>query len=97
MLALPSNIGYYHNSEATIVPELGVNLAYDVTDHLRVRGGYTFMYWDHLDRPGQQIDTTINPNQVPPPSGGGSTRPLPTHDESELFIQGVNLGVEVRY
>jgi Putative beta barrel porin-7 (BBP7) len=97
MLALPSNIGLYRTGDATLVPELGVNIAYDLNDHFRVRGGYSFLYWDHVDRPGQQIDTGINPNLVPPPVGGVPARPLPTHEETDLFVHGMNFGVEVRY
>jgi Putative beta barrel porin-7 (BBP7) len=97
LLGLPSNIGLYHNGEATVVPELGINVAFDFNDHLRVRGGYSFLYWDHVDRPGQAIDTGVNPNQVAPPTGGGPPRPLPTHDETDLVVHGVNFGVEVRY
>jgi len=97
LLALPSNIGLYRNGEATLIPEFGVNVAYDLNDHWRVRGGYSFLYWDHVDRPGQQVDTSINPNLVPPANGGGPARPLPTHEETDLFVHGMNFGVEVRY
>jgi Putative beta barrel porin-7 (BBP7) len=97
LLALPSNIGLQRHGEATLIPEVGLNVAYDFTDHLRVRGGYSFLYWDHVDRPGQQIDPRINPSQVPPPQGGGLARPLPTHDDTDIFVHGMNFGVEVRY
>jgi hypothetical protein len=96
-LALPSNIGLYHTGNATLIPELGLNIAYDLNEHWRLRGGYNFLFWDNVNRPGQHIDTTINPNQLPPQSGGVPARPAPTHDETDLFVHGMNFGVEVRY
>jgi hypothetical protein len=97
LLALPSNLGVYQNGDATVVPELGFNVAYDFNEHLRMRAGYSFLFWDHVALPGPAIDTTLNPNQFAPSTTGGSPRPLPTHDETDLVVQGVNIGVEVRY
>jgi hypothetical protein len=97
LLALPSNIGLYHHGETTLIPEFGFNVAYDLNDHWRVRGGYSFLFWDHVDRPGEQIDAGINPSTVPPPVGGGPARPLPTQQQTELFVHGMNFGLEVRY
>jgi Putative beta barrel porin-7 (BBP7) len=97
LLALPSNIGVYRHTDTTLIPEAGVNLAYNFSDHLRLRGGYSFLSWDHVERPGQQIDTTINPNLVPPGSGGGPNRPVQVRDSTDLFVHGINLGFEVRY
>jgi hypothetical protein len=97
LLALPSNIGQYRSGDATLIPEFGVNVAYNFNDHLRLRCGYSLLYWDHVDRPGQQIDTGVNPNLVPPAPGGPPARPMPTQTETDLFVNGINVGVEVRY
>jgi hypothetical protein len=97
LLALPTNIGLVRYSHPTLIPEFGLNIAYDFTNHLRLRGGYNFLYWDQVRRPGQQIDTSINPNLIPVALGGGPVRPLVSRDETDIFVHGMNFGIEVRY
>ena len=80
LLALPSNIGVYRRTDITLIPEVGVNLAYDLTSNIRIRAGYDFLYWEHVNRPGQQIDTNVNTNLIPPGPGGqprGQRKQLP--------------------
>src|SRR5262249_61083084 len=81
LLALPTNMGGHTRTVFSVVPELGLNLGYQLTDHIRIFAGYTVLYWTHVARPGQQIDRTINSNQLPtiagPGSlGGGPPRPI---------------------
>jgi hypothetical protein len=99
LLALPSNIGGHTHTTFSVVPELGVNLGYQLTDNLRIYAGYTFILWTNVARPGQQIDRTINSNQLPtitgPGSlGGGPARPAFSVHDTSFWAQGVNLGVE---
>ncbi len=99
--ALTSNIGRYSSDQFTVVPELGINLAYDVTERLRVRVGYSFLYCSSVARPGQQIDFTLNPGLVPTDATYGTAanpaRPGPTGSRSDFWAQTVNLGFEFRY
>ncbi len=97
LLALPSNIGSYHHTDVTLIPELGVNVAYDLTDHVRLRGGYSFLYWENVTRPSSQIDTSINPNLVPPGAGGGPAKPTEAVAGNNLYVHGIIFGVEVRF
>src|SRR5262249_15357519 len=55
LLALPTNIGRYSRSRGSVVPEVGVNLGYQLTDHLQATVGYTFLYWSRVARPGNTI------------------------------------------
>ena len=43
------------------LPEIGVNVGYDVTPRLRVQAGYTFLYLSNVVRPG---DATIHNGAV---------------------------------
>jgi hypothetical protein len=102
LLALPTNIGHYNRNRFTVVPELSVNLGYQITDHWRVYIGYDLLYWSSVVRPGDQIDRVVNVTQVPSLGGGAGTlvgpaRPSFFFHGSDFWAQGANVGVEFRY
>ena len=98
-LALDSNSGEYSQNEFTVIPEFGINLGYQLTDHLRFTIGYTGIYWSNVVRPGQHIDRDVNPNLLPPLSTpvAGANRPSFAFDTTDYWIQGINLGGEYRW
>ncbi|HMO37531.1 MAG TPA: BBP7 family outer membrane beta-barrel protein, partial [Gemmatales bacterium] len=65
LLALPTNIGTYRSSAFSYIPEFGVKLGLQMTDHLRVYAGYDLAFWSNVVRPGQQIDRHVNTSQLP--------------------------------
>jgi hypothetical protein len=100
-LALPSNLGRYGKDQFAVVPEVGLNVGYAVTRHLRLTFGYTFLYWSRVFRAGDQIDTVINPTAFNAAVGNGSlvgpARPTFTFKDSDFWAQGLNFGAEFRY
>jgi hypothetical protein len=100
-LALPSNLGRAWKDQFAVVPEVGVNLGYAVTRHLRLTVGYTFLYWSRVFRPGDQIDTVLNPTEFNAATGHGSlvgpARPTFTFKDGDFWAQGLNFGAEFRY
>jgi hypothetical protein len=56
LLAQPPNAGDFRRTTFAAVPEVGVTLGYQVTDHVRVYGGYNFLYFSDVLRPEDQID-----------------------------------------
>jgi hypothetical protein len=102
LLALPSNIGQYTRDRFSVVPEVGVSLGYQLTEHLRVSVGYNFLYWTNVLRPGKQIDRVIDVTQIPNFNIAGSTptgqnRPAVPFKESDFWAQGLTVGLEFRY
>jgi hypothetical protein len=104
LFALPSNIGHHERNKFTQVPELGLRLAVPVLDHLTVSGGISALYWSRLIRPGLQIDRQIDVSQLPnlpgatsPATPTGLARPSVPFNESDLWLLGVNIGVEVSW
>jgi hypothetical protein len=97
LLALSSNIGRYDRDVFTWVPELGLNIGYQWTEHLRFYVGYNVLYWSSVVRPGEQIDRAVNPNLLPPATGGGPARPQFAYNASDFWVQGVTLGLEFKY
>lgn len=101
LLALPTNIGRFTTNGFAVVPELGVKIGYQLTNHLRLTVGYTFLYWSEVVRPGDAIDRAINFTQRPTFFGQGTlvgpARPAFTNRDSDFWAQGLNLGLEFRY
>ena len=101
LLAVGSNSGQYTRDVFSVVPEVGVNLGFQLTNNIKIYAGYSFIYWTNIVRPGDQIDTTVNPNQVPTSStygtAGGTARPAFAFHANDFFAHGANAGLEFRY
>jgi hypothetical protein len=102
LLALPSNIGHFERDRFSVIPEVGLNLGYQITDNLLVFVGYNFLYWSNVVRPGDQIDRVLDINQIPnfrgttnPPAP--QVRPIVPFKEQSFWAQGMNVGLEYRY
>jgi hypothetical protein len=94
--AQPSNIGTFRRDRFAVVPELGVNVGYQLNEALRVYAGYNFLYWSAVARPGEQIDRVVNQPQVPGVPAVPA-RPAFVFRGSDFWAHGMNLGLEWRY
>jgi hypothetical protein len=93
LLAQPTNSGRSNGTDWSLVPEGAINLRWDVNSHVRLTAGYTFLWWDSVVRPGDQIDTVINRTGL---SGGtltGEQRPVLNTTTSGVWVQGIQLGL----
>lgn len=99
LLALSSNIGTYQETGLVFIPEGDFILGYQLTDGLRLRLGYSVLYWPSVVRAGQQIDTVVNNNLLPGGRGmgGGPDRPAFSFQKSDLWVQGISAGLELAY
>ncbi len=98
LLALGGNIGHHSRDEVAVVPELDLKLAYQVTPRLKASVGYTYLYWSDVVRAGNQIDPTVNPALIPPAVAASvPARPAFAFQQSSLWVQGINLGLEFSY
>ena len=101
LLALPSNIGYYTHNHFAVIPEVGLRIGYQITNHCRVFMGYNFLYASNVVRPGNQISPVINRSQQPTVFGPsplvGAAAPVPMFKQTGFWAQGVNFGLEFRY
>jgi hypothetical protein len=96
-LALNTNSGTFHRDKVSLIPELAANIRYQVTPLWRANVGYTLLYVTNVARPGDQIDLRIDPNNLPPPTGTGNALPMFSSQQRDLWIQGVNVGLEARF
>jgi hypothetical protein len=66
-----------------------------------VYAGYNFLYWNNVIRPGDQIDRTVDVTFVPNPPAGvpasGQNRPQPLFRQSDLWVNGIQFGAELRW
>lgn len=99
LLAQRTNIGTYQRDEFTAIPEIGTTVGIRVTDCLHATIGYSLLYFPNVVRAGNQIDTDLNPNLLPPETVpfSGPPRPRFRFVESQYWAQGINLGAELRY
>ena len=99
LLTQTSNIGQYRASQFTVIPELDARLGYDLTPHLRVYSGYSFLLLTKVVRLGDVVDVTVDRNLIPPVLGPtpGATHPAFTDGHGNLWVQGVTLGLEYHY
>jgi hypothetical protein len=101
VLALPTNSGHFSRDRFAAVPEIGLNVGYQVTESMRAFVGYSFLYCSNVVRPGDVIDRTVNLSQIPSNLGSGPpagpARPTVIFKDTEFWAQGVNFGLEFRF
>lgn len=97
LYALGANQGRFTRDMFSVVPELGINVGYQITDHITAYVGYTFLYWTNIARPGDQIDTYVNLSQFQGGTLQGPNRPWPPMKSTDFWAQGINFGLAFRY
>jgi hypothetical protein len=99
VLALPTNIGRTTHGTFAVVPEGTFKIGLRFSESGRIYVGYNFLYLSDAVRPGDQIDRTINPAQIP--SLGqvsamgfiGPDRPRAGFARSDFWVQGLVMGL----
>lgn len=95
VLALPSNIGNHKRTRFGAMPELGLNLRYQWSPLWTFSFGYTLIGLTNVVRPGDQIDLSLDPAQFPP--GVPGDFPQFSFQDSDLWLQAINFGVECNF
>jgi hypothetical protein len=100
LFALPSNIGTTVTHQLSVIPEVGVTLNCQVFDGILAYVGYSYLYWDNVARPGEQIDRSIERSQIPFSrtfTGAPAGLPSVTLRRSDLSIHGLNAGFALQF
>lgn len=104
LLAIPgANIGKYSDSIFSVAPEVGLNVGYQVTSHMKVFVGYNFLYMTNVLRAAGGIDPYVDaariPNFLATPATPvpGPARPAPQFNASGFFVQGISFGLQFNW
>jgi hypothetical protein len=99
LLTQPSNIGRYTRDRFAVMPSVGLKVGAQLTERVRAYVGYDFIYLSSAARAGDQIDLRVNPNQLPPRAAAANGPALPAFEPrtTDFWMQGVRVGVEVRF
>jgi hypothetical protein len=96
-----TNIGNYERDVFTMIPQLGLELGYQVNCHWRAYLGYNVLYWGCVSRAADQISLYGDPRNVPSNAQYSPTSALPFPTFSDrttcFWAQGLNLGTEFRF
>ena len=97
ILAVGSNSGVHQQDVFTMIPQLGIELGYQVNRNWRAYAGYNIVYWDRVARAAGQVDLDVDPRNFPPPQTPALPFPAYPGKTSCFWAQGVNAGLECRF
>jgi hypothetical protein len=99
LYALASNIGIHQSNDAAVFPELGINAAWQVTQNLTLRAGYTALILCQVATAGKQVDTTVNPALLPPATQAPveNDRPRFLLSKYDVWAHALQLGAELTW
>jgi hypothetical protein len=103
LLALPSNIGHFHDDKFAQVPEIDLKISVPLTSHLTFSTGFSTLYWSRILRAGQQIERDLDITQIhnfPPAATAiptGLNQPGVPFKQSDLWVLGINVGFELKF
>ncbi len=101
--ALPSNIGSHKQTRFSVIPQAMINLGCQVVDSFRLQVGYTFLYATNVLWASKQLNRNLNPTQsallefTPDPVLTGKPLPTGSPKTESLWVQGMNIGFELRF
>jgi hypothetical protein len=91
-------LGRTSTDRFAVVPSVSANLGFNVTDCVRIYGGYTFLYWSDVTRPGDLTSVAVATETVPTsPNFGVPNPPFVSVKHSAYYVHGFNAGLVIRY
>jgi hypothetical protein len=97
ILVGPNNSGVFHHDQVVVIPDLQLNVGYQITQGIRGYVGYNFIYISNVVRPGDQVSTQTDSLATGPKATSAfpaSPVPLGTTD---FWAHGLSVGLELRY
>lgn len=77
----------------SFIPEANIKLGYRVRDNISLSVGYSFLYFDNVALVGDVIDTSVDGSTIN--TGVFGNRPEFNFNDSSLWVQGVDFGVQI--
>lgn len=94
-----TNIGRYRNSDFALIPEFRLGVGACVTRCMSVRAGYNVILWNDVVRAGSELPPglAVDPNNLPPSTGGGPDPAFPGIRGSQLVAHGLDASVQFQW
>jgi hypothetical protein len=94
--------GKHHRDQFAVLAEGGVNVGYQLLSFIRIQGGYTFMWVNHVARPARELSPVLNPNLMPTSPTYTGLSPANVYprfitNETDYHIQGFSVGVKIEF
>jgi hypothetical protein len=93
----PTNSVTPTTNQFSVIPQLGLEMGYQLTCRARVYVGYNVIYWATVKRAGEQIDRNIDPSNWAPIQEGALPFPAYQARQTSFWAQGLNVGAEFRF
>lgn len=97
ILAGGTNDGTYERDTLTLIPQLSLQVGYQVSRHCKTYIGYDILYWGSVARAADQIDLNVDPRNFPPVVSRGLPFPEFPGKTDSFWAQGLNLGAEFQF
>jgi hypothetical protein len=97
LLTQPTNDGRYKRDVFAVLPETSLNLRFDVTKHIRLIGGYNFMWLSQAQRSGKAINLNVNTSQLSGALVGPAQPSFHFKNDNGYYLHGVSAGIEARW
>jgi hypothetical protein len=99
LLAQSTNIGPHNRDDFVMIPNLSLDLSYQLNCHWRAHVGYDILYWACVTRAGDQIDLNVDSARIPSGDQRTPTLPFPAFafQSSNFWAQGIKAGFEFCY
>jgi hypothetical protein len=97
LLTQGTNVGTYRWDDFATVSEFGITLRRDLSRGLSATVGYSLLYWSNVARAGEQVDSMVNPTQIPPGTLVGEARPAFPFRTTDFWAQGLRFGIEYHF
>jgi len=102
LLAVNGNMGTFTRDTFSVIPELNVNVGFNITRMVRLFGTYNIFYWSSVARPGESINSRIDSRLVPTdpsfnPVAANRIFPSPQLFTRDFWGHAFTLGVEIGF
>jgi hypothetical protein len=94
----PTNLGKHTHNIFAIMPQLRIKFGFNVNPYIKTFLAYNGLYINQVIRAGNVIDRNINTSQNPLIGETGilvgQASPLPQFNNTGMWMQGLNIGIE---
>lgn len=100
LYAQPGNAGVHSRTKFAVLPEVTLNLNYNLGNNAAIFVGYNVLWLNNVVRVGGAIDTNVNDaniRYIANPTAGNAAGPAVIFRDETFWLHGINLGLRLEY